>query len=351
MNKHQSSNNIVLFPHLEEKLLKQANEARERKDFEQVVQSFVQILRTNPEHVTALYGLAVTYYEMGQFPRTLEIVEHMLTQKIGNPLQVSRLHILTLMQLERFYEAYDQLELMLHSDKLSDGERDELRQLKETCLMLAEEQESVETEEDLVRMKVLQDAENNPHLIQDLSEQLKQGTYEEQLLSIERLKFLNVSEVSEVFKEYLVLPKSHPILKTFALRALKEMGERGTVAVYKFDQLVEIYVEDVPLDEKDIPVDQQQVIRMVSERTMDHDPTFHAFAYQIWMEYLLTVYPLVPGIEKKEVWAAALDYVTHQVMNRSTSSKEIARAYSVYVHEMIGVYEEMNKVLQLSSSS
>lgn len=350
MNKHQSRNNIILFPHLEEKLLKQANEAREQKDFEQVIQCFVQLLRTNPEHTSALYGLAVTYYEMGQYPQTLEIAEHMLHHQIGDRLQVLRLHIITLMQLERFNEANDQLEQLLHSQQLSEDERQELIQLQETCRMLADEQDLFETEEDLIRMKVIQDAENNPHLFHDLTEQLIHGTYEEQLLALERLKFLNVPEVSQVFKEYLVLPKSHPILKTFALRALKEIGETGTVSVHKFDQIVELQIEDVPLDEKDIPVEQQQVIRMVSERKIDQDPTFHDFAYQIWMEYLLTVYPLVPGIEKPEAWAAALDYVTHQVMNRSTSSKEIARSYSVYVREMIRIYHEFNRVLQLTTS-
>ena len=65
---------------------------------------------------------------------------------------------------------------------------------------------------------------------------LDKGNFEDQLNAIEQLKHIHTNLTVESLKNYLMLDGPDPILKTFALRALKEMGVRGEISIHKFGE-------------------------------------------------------------------------------------------------------------------
>ncbi|MBO8170535.1 MAG: DUF3196 family protein [Bacillaceae bacterium] len=347
----KSLDNVILFPGMIQKRLEQAVRARENGNYDEAVRLFLEVLEFEPENASARYGLGLSYYDSGDFQKSRELAESMMYSEVGNDPQVLRLYIVSLIQIEDYEAAYNVLQSVLEAHQLPPHLYQEFEELKKTCASLFEMETEQEWEGGWTEASVLKKLEENPRFVEELYEQLTNGDFEQQLAAIERMKFVNEPEVIEMLKEYLVLPGPHPMLKTFALKALKEMGVTGKVSVFKFKQLVETELSDIPIDDDEIPDPQKSVIDLVSTKTQDHDPTVSSFAYQLWMEYLLTVYPFHPDIGQVETWAAALHFATYRTMQRDISREQVADMYRVSVSEITHRFNELNQVLQIPAET
>jgi hypothetical protein len=193
----------------------------------------------------------------------------------------------------------------------------------------------------------LRNAEPDSEHIAKLYEMLEGGTFEEQVSALEQLKSIPSPETIAVFKEYLLLVYPPPILKTFVLQALKQMGETGKVRVYKFGQQFEAEIKEVPLSERELSEGARQVMQHIASAAYEGDASFLSFALQLWMEYLLAIYPLHPHIEQPSAWAGALHYSVSLLLGLEQSEEKVANLYNVPFSIIKRNYDSLAEVLHV----
>ncbi|WCK53682.1 hypothetical protein PP175_20475 [Aneurinibacillus sp. Ricciae_BoGa-3] len=338
--KHGSK--VVLLPTVIDGYLEKAFLARGSGEFNQALDFLKQILRFDPDHPTALFAVALTLYEAKRFVEACEIACRMWTQGLGDRTAVVRLYLSSLIQMEDFAtvsrvlaEAQEEAGVEITQDLL---------EIKEACDMLRDSADEGDIE--LSRESVLDKIEKDPNYASHLYSQLDSGSFEEQLSAIEQMKYIHTQETVSVLKEYLLLVDPDPLLKTFAVRALKDMGEKGLVFIHKFSKIYETNIEDVPLHDKEFPENEQRVIEMVSRIGGNYDASFPPFAIQLWMEYLFSIFPLHPPVKNAAAWAAALHYATARLLYIKASRKEIASIYEVGISSLSRNYRHLNDILE-----
>jgi tetratricopeptide (TPR) repeat protein len=336
---------VVLLPTVIDRYLEKAFLARGSGKFDEALDFLTQILRFDPDHPAALFAVALTLYEAKRFDEAAEIVGRMWTEALGDRTAVVRLYLSSLIQMEDFTNV---------SRLLSEAQEDadvqitqDLLEIKQACDLLHDSADEEDIE--LSRESVLDRIEKDPNYASHLYSQLDSGTFEEQLSAIEQMKYIHTQETVSVLKEYLLLVYPDPLLKTFAVRALKDMGETGQVFIHKFSRIYEANIEDVPLHDKEVPEEEQRVIEMVSRISGNYDASFLPFALQLWMEYLFSIFPLHPPVKSAAAWAAALHYATAKLLYIKASQKEIASIYEVGISALSRNYRRLNDILEIET--
>ncbi|WP_027414851.1 tetratricopeptide repeat protein [Aneurinibacillus terranovensis] len=344
MMKNRGSN-VVLLPTVVDFYLEQAFVAREEKRFDEAIAWLSNILQFEPEHPVALFDMALTRYESDCYEEARDVAMKMWEEEIGDRSSVLRLYLSCLIRLEDF----DGISRLLNEAQNHDGiiVTEDLLEIKAACDLLRQSEEDHDA--NLSRDTVIQRIADNPDYPSELYEKLDGGTFEEQLRSIEQLKYIHTPETVSVLKEYLLLVYPDPILKTFAVRALKEMGEGGRVFIHKYNQLFEANIEDVPLHDQEIPDEERRVMEIIGRVVDNGDVSFLPFALQLWMEYLFAIFPLHPAVRNTASWAAALHYATARLLHMDLTQKRVAALYQVPLSSVSRNYRSLNQVLEIDS--
>lgn len=351
MTEKHNDNKIIPFPGVVERLLDKAFFARENNNQLEALNYLKLVVEHDPDNVSGLYGLAVTYYDLEDYERAKEVARFMFEKEIGDYAEVLRLYVASLIQLEDYDIVSTLLNTVFAEKRIPSPLLEEFEEIRKTCEFLILNEQMEVNEESLRRSSVLKKMEENPRYSKKLCEQLEKGNFEEQLSAIEQLKYIDQPDVIHTLKEYLIKPHPEPILKSFAMRALKEMGIGGTVRIHKFDRLLETRLDEVPLNNDDLPEQEKKVIDIIVDHIHESDPSFLSFALQVWMEYLFSVLPLHPDIRKPETWAAALHYTTSKMLNKSVSQQDVAEIYGVSAATVSSKCKEFANVLRLSQRS
>ncbi|WP_047150588.1 tetratricopeptide repeat protein [Aneurinibacillus tyrosinisolvens] len=340
--------NVILFPSVAERNLKKAREAREQFEYDEALQHLSAILRIEPNHPAALLMMAETLYEAKRYEEAEEAAKRMWEERIGNTSQVLRLYLSCLLQTEDFTRVNQVIEEVLEGEELHDIIQ-ELTEIKKACEMLEFPEEEQDKEVPVSRLSVLRKVEEDPGYAARLYEKLDNGTFDEQLSSIEQMKYIHTPETVAVLREYIMLVYPDPILKTFAIRALKELGESGPVLIHKFGQIFETNIEEIPFQDKEIPEGERKVVEIITGIAYQQDTSFLPFAFQLWMEYLFSIYPLHPEVQNPSGWAAALHYAASKLLHIKQSKQEIAELYQVGLSSLNQNYRNLNEVLEIES--
>jgi tetratricopeptide (TPR) repeat protein len=335
---------IVLFPNMVENLLKKAFTAKKEKRYEEAQGHLLPILQFSPRHPVALLTLALILYDAKCFEEAVELFSFMWEENIGKRRQWLPYYLSCLIQLED----YESISLVLH--KASKEEEfqdvvDQFQEISKACEILVDGGE----EKQFTKEAVLNKIKANPDYHHLLEENLHRGNFEQQLHSIEQLKHIHTDKTVKALKNYLLLDGPEPILKTIALRALKEMGEKGEILIHKFGREYRTRIEDVPLQDQDVPEKEWKVLEIINEMTDKENSSFFSFAFQLWMEYLFSIFPLHPRGHNPASWAAALHYATSRLLHLNQSQKEVARLYGVSVSIVSRKYKSLNDVLVIDA--
>lgn len=335
---------VVLFPNMVENLLKKAFAAKEEKRFEEAQGHLLPILQFSPRHPVALLTLALILYDAKCFEEAVELFSFMWEEKIGKRREWLPYYLSCLIQLED----YDSISEVLHKaakEKEFQDVMGQFQEISEACDLLRDCGE----EHNFTKETVLNKLETNPDYTKLLEESLHSGNFEEQLNSIEQLKHIHTNNTVAALKKYLLMEGPEPILKTFALRALREMGEKGDIVIHKFGNQYRTRIEDVPLQDHEVPEKEWKVIEKINEMTDKDNTSFLPFAFQLWMEYLFSIFPLHPRLHNPSGWAAALHYATAKLLHMNQSQKEIASLYGVSMSIVSRNYKNLNDVLIIDS--
>ncbi|CEH28194.1 hypothetical protein AM501_13225 [Aneurinibacillus migulanus] len=340
--------NVILFPGFAQQNLREAREAAEEERYAQALEYVQEILRLAPDHPEALLTTADILTRAGRLEEALPLLTQMWEEQAGDVAETFRAYLGLLLKLEDFERIQSLLAQATEMKELTPF-MPEIKAIQETFQMVETQREQWEEEERFSRQTALQKAELDPSYASRLYEKLEGGTFEEQLGAIEQLKYIQSPETISVLREYLMLVYPDPMLKTFALRALKKMGETGPIFLYKFDQKFETKIEDVPLYDEEMPEGERNVLERLSTIAYERDASFISFAFQLWMEYLFAMYPLHPNVDTPDEWAAALHYGVSRLLRMEQSKQEIAKLYQVSSFQIQRNYQSLSEVLHLES--
>lgn len=335
---------VVLFPNMVENLLKKAFTAKEEKRFEEAQGHLLPILQNSPRHPAALLTLALVLYDAKCLEEAVELFSFMWEERIGKRREWLPYYLSCLIQLED----YQSISEVLHNAAKEEEFQDvmgQFQEISEACDLLRDCGE----EQHFTKEAVLSKLDINPDYHILLEENLHKGNFEEQLNSIEQLKHIHTKNTVASLKNYLIMDGPEPILKTFALRALREMGEKGEIVIHKFGQDYHALIEEVPLQDHEVPEREWKVIDKINEMTDKDNTSFLPFAFQLWMEYLFSIFPLHPKLQNPSGWAAALHYATSKLLHLNQSQKEVANLYGVSMSVVSRNYKNLNDVLTLDS--
>jgi tetratricopeptide (TPR) repeat protein len=340
--------NLILFPNLPDRYVDLAFEARGRNDYQQAKDHLEQALAIDPDHPVALHHILVTYQDLHMFRDAQYAAEKILLKHGIRDIEIVRLLVISLLQLEEYEQIEELLSLVLKDGNLPLDVAKEFHEILDVCnLFIYSAKQQNENGLTLMERKVKERREEDPNYMDHLLQALLHGNYDQQLHAIEQLKYIDDAQVVSSFKKYLTMQEIHPVLKTLCLRVLKEMGADGTVLVYKFGKGIELDVDNVPMDDKGFHPLQQRLIELIADRTCHDDPAFETFASHIWVEYLATVYPFIPDLRPIEAWAAAIHYETSLFLSLSLTQKQIASQYGVTTAVMLRRYEKVDGVMKM----
>lgn len=148
---------------------------------------------------------------------------------------------------------------------------------------------------------------------------------------IEVLALIGGEQIESVLRDYLMKPGESKALKNLAIYALKTMGAEEPLKAIIDEKEIAVY--SLPLNAR-LPrwEDCWQGVIDLALQNMKLRGTDIVVLHDLqtlWIEFLSKVYPDTPRIVKQEGWAAALEYLTAKMHNKSVTYRELAEQYNV----------------------
>ncbi len=337
---------IVLFPHLFERHLEIAMEAREQGDFHKARSHLEEALALEPEDVSVLFGVMVVTFEIGMYRESQRLAEQLLQRGEGDQGEVLQFYVLNLMHQEKYEEVCEVLHPLLQDYSLNESLRREFTEIFNTCQLIGEIRvKEDEVTDPLLRRMVGKKLDYEPEYFSRLLWDLERGDAEKQVQAIRQLQYSGDPHAREAMEKFVLLPEANPAAKTLALYALKELGCRKVMMV-KFEEKFEVDLDFLP-NQDEFGRDEEPVIEMLAKGVDHKDPSLVTFGSQLWSEFLYACYPQLPSMKGRQGWAAALHFVTLLSMGQEPEKSELASLYSVSIPTLTKNYKRILEVLGL----
>jgi hypothetical protein len=193
------------------------------------------------------------------------------------------------------------------------------------------------TEQDLHKQRFYAKMSEDPGYVKKLLETvLNHPDLEKKMIAIEQLVVAEHPQIDETLKRWMEKVELHPLIQYKVLQALRARGATGTVEINRSGEVVQLEIEDTPLD----PVEDSEAIRQVIElvrRICESDyPSLVYFAEHTWREFLSFVYGttlykemLEMSPDDTKLWAAALHYAVVVSMSGSPPSIDAVIQYGL----------------------
>jgi tetratricopeptide (TPR) repeat protein len=307
MSRQKRDDNVVLFPGLISRLVERGMTALKEKRYYDALSCFSQTVELEEQHPQARYGLVITNIELNRLPKAKDYCRSMLEEGIGDYYEVLHVYISILVQLGDYEEVVTMLEGVIAEDKMPASKAESFYQLLQFARQMTGEGLEIEQgieEPDLIRPT------------EELLTQLEEGNVDQQLSAIQQLSRYKLQAVTEAFRSFLLTEQNNPVLKSYVLQLLKELGCSDTFTVNKFGETHEVHIE--AMEEVFHEKFGRAVMERLEKELDQEDPTMLDMIRQMWWHFLFTLYPKAPVPRNADVWACAL----HQTGMRMLSGLE-----------------------------
>jgi tetratricopeptide (TPR) repeat protein len=334
MTKHKRDDNVILFPGLISRLVERGMSALKEKRYYDALSCFTQTVELEPQHAQARYGLVITSIELNRLPQAKEHCRSMLDEGIGDYYEILQVYISILVQLGDYEEVAFMLEGVMEDNKFPPDKAESFYQLLQFARQMTGE--SQEIEEDIEEPELTRPG---PELI----EQLEEGSMDQQLGAIQQLSRYDLQVVKDAFRSFLLAEQNNPVLKSYVLQLLKELGCEETFTVHKFGESYSVHIASL---EKVFHEQFGKAVLERLEKELDQvDPTMLDMVRQMWWHFLFAVYPKSPEPVDADVWACALHRTGQRLL--SEPDDELFEQYEVEAQNV----KEAEKLLQKMEST
>lgn len=165
---------------------------------------------------------------------------------------------------------------------------------------------------------------------------------------------LGTAAARKVLRDFVKNPWVKERFRQLALLELKKLGETQGIQVFTEGRLKEISLDFYPLKKPLWRTEWQRVLDCTTANMRQsncYDEGFFDDVKAIWLDFINTLYPVIPSIKKEETWAAALEYSLARFHYLDLTQKELAAEYGVSVSSVSSKYKEINKALQIDEKA
>lgn len=310
----ETSNNVIPFPNLNNRLLERGIQALKEKNYKKAMLLFEQLTRLEPDHAQASYGLAVCYVELEQYSKAEELTATMMRQDIGDYYDVLKLHITILIQQHEYEKVVSTIQAVLSEDSPTE-------QVKETLVHLAEFAKVRMTEEHF---------DDALHLTNSFSPNIKKDLesdkVERQWRGIEKGRAFITDTVLQDYFDYLKSDQGDPFLKSMVIKIVIEHGYEGPLTVTKFNTSFSVDVKETQLFYEGFS---HLVDDLLEQALGSENPSLLESAVQIWGHFTIAVYPKPLEPNLPNVWAACCYCLAHQVHGLTVDYSHLQSLFDV----------------------
>lgn len=329
MDKHKREDNVVLFPGLIQRLVERGMTALKEKRNYDALSCFTQTTDLEKDHPQARYGLVITNIELNRLSAAKEHCKSMLEEGIGEYYEILQVYVSILVQLGDYEEVVTMLEGVIEEEKMPADKAESFYQLLSFARQMSDDPHEMEDEID-------EPVFAPPS--EDLLHQLEDGNVDQQLGAIQQLSKYDISSVKETYRKFLADESQNPVLKSYILQLLKEIGCEDTFEVHKFNEKYEVHIAS--LEEVFHERFGRAVYERLEQELDQENPTMLDMVGQMWWHFLFTIYPKPPGPRDAVVWACALHRTGRHMLGENADD-----VYDLYDAEEQQV-EKAEKFLQ-----
>ncbi|PRO64928.1 tetratricopeptide repeat protein [Alkalicoccus urumqiensis] len=310
MKKEERDDNVVLFPGLLSRLVERGMTALKEKRHYDAASCFRQVVEMEPTHSQARYGLVIAHIEMNQLETARSYCLSMLEEGLGDYYEVLQVYISILVQLGSYQEVVDVLEGVIEEDRLPSASAEHFYQLLDFARQMTGAETDIEEEE----APSLPDPEI-------LTSQLYGGSMDQQIGAVQQLGRYPLSTVEQVFAEFLIKEDQSPVLKSYILQLLKELGSRKSFDIHKFGRLYTVQAEEL----EDVFHESfgTRVLESLNDKLGQKDPMLQDMVEQLWWHYLFALYPETPEPLNADIWVEALLHTGRRLLHGEEAQEEL----------------------------
>lgn len=314
---------VIVFPGAVKLLVKKGLKALENEDGKEALKYFEEALQIDGDDAGANFGRALSLMKLEKYEEALEITSEMLDEGKGDFYDILHVHVTLLFHMARYDEALAILEEVMTEEPVPEKYTQSFfAMLQFARNMLQERGTQINVDEELGK--------------------LKNGSKDEQWDAMQKLMTVKSDEVIQAFQQFLEEDKNDLILKTLALKLLKEMDVPLSVAVIKFGKQKEVNVKEL----KD-PYENEfakEVAKRITERLENENPSLKEGALQIWWFYIFSHFPFDIEPEDANLWAAAIEAAALESFGMELDENKIASDYGLPIPLLL---ETVNKIMTI----
>lgn len=330
MGNQKREDNVVLFPGLIQRLVERGMTALKEKRYYDALSCFQQTTDLEEGHPQARYGLVITNIELNRLTQAKEHCKSMLEEGIGEYYEILQVYISILVQLGHYEEVVTMLEGVIEEEKMPSDKAESFYQLLQFARQMSSG-EAGEAEKEVEEPVFAPPAE-------ELLHQLEKGNVDQQLGAIQQLSKYDVNSVKETYGRFLADKEQNPVLKSYILQLLKELGCDETFEVHKFNEKYEVHIAS--LEEVFHERFGRAVFERLEQELDQENPTMLSMIGQMWWHFLFAIYPKSPQPRDVEVWACALHQTGRHMLGEP--GENVDELYEVNKNEVV----EAEKLLQ-----
>lgn len=339
MSKNKSKrtkDKVIPFPNLKERLIEKGHAALAEKRYKDALVLLRQAQEFEKGHHEIELGIVICLFELGELEEAKENCWKMLKEDIGDYFHVLQVYLMILVQLGQYEEVETTIDAVLDENSIPVEYLENLTQLHEFSKKMISSKTNPEIEEkveenlyDQIRYELL--SQNNVH---------------SQLKMVQSCKELNIRKYIEIFKEFLVDPDKHVIIKTMIIQLLIANGVSEKIKIEKLGDTVEVIPSELQ-DPSTVP-SASKVLSILEEKLQHHNPTLFETAKDMWLRHLFVIFPL--SIEEEDVncYAGALHYYCYLLHGLEQENHDIESEYEISEQQLMDTVTKIEEIEKIS---
>ena len=264
--------NVIIFPTAIDRLMEEGVTALQHENFGSARHKMEEVLALEPGNPAALGAYAYALYELGEYEEALEATDELL--KIGplHYLETMELHISLLMQLRRYEEAEQLIDVLISEGVLPEERIDQFRQLQQLNERIQDQMPS---------------PAETTHVPFDIREFLELP-HEEQERTVMGLDPQAFRQLQEEMVEAVEHQEVDLLAKTYILFMLHRAHVNATVRVEKFHYIGTFHISGLP---DPLTSDRLKTIKAQFEAALSQDPTRLEMITELFDRHVYLLFP------------------------------------------------------------
>ncbi|MCO7175512.1 tetratricopeptide repeat protein [Sporolactobacillus kofuensis] len=298
---NRDNSKLVMFPHLDERLLAKAMELVEEKNYNQARDLFGEMLEIDEHDIRGLYGWSVCSVELGDYRAAEESVVLLLEEDTPYYYDVFRLYLTILIERKDYKSALQEIMKANKKHNVPLELKDFFLQMQKFCrIRLHEPEWNQSIGEDVGALPNKQQREQGAEQSLDWPALEKADSNTQMLLLHNLTGQLKTKHLPEI-ERFLMDEHQQPEIKTMLLCAVKEGKLASEISMKKFGAVYHVQLDSEDFLNKRFADQIEEEIR----RKLDSDnPTLADLAVDMERFFTMNVYPkpFVPA--SVPLWAA-----------------------------------------------